>query len=60
MKKLIKLSVAAALLVAPTHAYAMPDEVPSFWTTLMWRTWAKVADHRPCNGSIARTCDGQF
>lgn len=60
MKKTVKLAVAAGLLLAPTNAYAMPDEVPSFWTTLMYRTWAIVADHRPCNGPTYRVCDGRI
>lgn len=60
MKKAIKLATAMSLLAIPANAYAMPEQVPSFWTSLMNRTWAIIAERRPCNGPISRVCDGNI
>jgi hypothetical protein len=60
MKKLVKTAVAAALILAPASAHAMPEPVPSKWTSLMLRAWAIVADHRPCSNNIYRVCDGHL
>ena len=60
MKIRIKIAIAAAIVMAPTNAYAMPEQVPSMWTALMLRTWAIVADHRTCRNKIYRVCDGQI
>lgn len=60
MKKSIKIAVAAALVLVPTHAYAMPEQVPSKWTALMRWTWDIVSDHRPCSNKIYRVCDGHL
>jgi len=60
MKKVLHLALATGLLLAPTNAYAMPEEVPSIWTALMQRTWAIVADHRPCNRQWQSVCDGHL
>lgn len=59
-KKAIKLALAASLLTIPANAYAMPEEVPSVWTSLMQRTWAIIAFHRPCGNKVTRVCDGQL
>jgi hypothetical protein len=59
MKK-IKLAVGIVALSISASASAMPDEVPSFWTALMNRTWAIVADHRPCNRQWQHVCDGHL
>lgn len=60
MRKTIKLAVAAAILAVPTNAYAMPEPVPSVWYRMMeWVMW-NSAEHRPCNGSITRVCDGHL
>ncbi len=58
MKKAIKLALAASLLAVPANAYAMPEQVPSLWSTLMNRTWAIVGIHRPCSNNIQRVCNG--